>query len=401
MGHPMKRPLLIFLILPIFILTACRNLPLPPPTPTPLPTATVTPSPAPTPSPTPTVTPIDVTNQVTGPIQAVFANAGYLYLNVCSAFVVLDLADPAAPVPVGLHWLDEITTFCYYGDYVADIFVLDGYAYVANYEAGLHIIDVTDPGAPAEVGRYRPPHLDWNDFPNIPSPEPPRYLYREGARGAVVRREAGGKIIAYVAAYAAGLRVVDVTDPTAPVEIGLLEFELPAAPVALVVQENYAYVAAGKGGLRVVDISNPPTPVEVSHSPARKFHWSRGVALATKDNRTFVYLAEDGCQDLGGCYGGLRAVDVTEPAPREIRFSREGPWFTVVAIDNTVYYPGRGGLKIISPKTALVATVIPDLGFGDMAGTKGYLYQASQGLRILDASDPLAPVAVNTMFAYR
>jgi hypothetical protein len=371
-------------------------------TPTPLPTATATPPPTPSPTPTPTVTPIDVSSQVQGPIQAVFAAGDFLYFNICSAFVVLDLADPVAPVPVGLNWLNEKITFCYYGDYVADIFILDGYAYVANYGVGLHIIDVTDPTGPVEVGRYRPPQLGWSDFPHIPSPQPPRYLYREGARGVAVRREANGEIYAYVAAYAAGLRVVNVTEPTTPTEVGVLEFELPAARVALALKENYAYLAAGKGGLRVIDISDPTAPIEVSHSPAREFHWSRAVALATNDDGTFAYLAEDGCQDLGGCYGGLRTVDVTEPeAPREMRFSREGPWFTVITVGNAVYYPGRGGLKIINPKTGLIAAVIPDLGFGDMASAKGYLYQATQGLRILNASDPLAPVVVNTMFADR
>lgn len=67
-----------------------------------------------------------------------------------------------------------------------------------------------------------------------------------------------------------------------------------------------------------------------------------------------------------------------------------------------VKYPFEGGgLKIIRSNSRLMVAVIHNLGLGDMAGVKDYLYQAANGLRILGATDPLTLVRVNIMFAYQ
>jgi hypothetical protein len=60
--------------------------------------------------------------------------------------------------------------------------------------------------------------------------------------------------------------VIDVSEPSAPVEVGFLGTPTPAWDVA--VSRDYAYVAVGDedgghGGLYVIDVSTPSVPVEV------------------------------------------------------------------------------------------------------------------------------------------
>ena len=52
------------------------------------------------------------------------------------------------------------------------------------------------------------------------------------------------------------MRVIDISNPIAPNEVGLHDTFGPAYDVA--VRGSYAYMAAGPEDLRVIDVSNPP-----------------------------------------------------------------------------------------------------------------------------------------------
>jgi hypothetical protein len=64
---------------------------------------------------------------------------------------------------------------------------------------------------------------------------------------------------AYVADWVGGLRVLNVSDPADPVEVGSYRTQ---HAWSVTVQGNYAYVADTYDGLRVVDVSDPAAPVE-------------------------------------------------------------------------------------------------------------------------------------------
>jgi hypothetical protein len=66
---------------------------------------------------------------------------------------------------------------------------------------------------------------------------------------------------AYVAAGAAGLRVVDGRDPAHPAEVG--SYTVPGYIQAVAVSGDYAYLADKEAGLRVVDVRDPVHPAEV------------------------------------------------------------------------------------------------------------------------------------------
>jgi hypothetical protein len=57
------------------------------------------------------------------------------------------------------------------------------------------------------------------------------------------------------------LRVIDISNPTNPVEIG--SYDTPGEAFGVYVSGNFAYVADRDSGLRVIDISNPKNPVEI------------------------------------------------------------------------------------------------------------------------------------------
>lgn len=64
---------------------------------------------------------------------------------------------------------------------------------------------------------------------------------------------------AFVAAGAAGLQVVDVTDRTNPIIVGSLA--LPGNANNIQLLGNLAYVAAGPAGVHIIDVTNPLSPV--------------------------------------------------------------------------------------------------------------------------------------------
>ena len=66
---------------------------------------------------------------------------------------------------------------------------------------------------------------------------------------------------AYVAAGGAGFRVMDISEPMSPKEIGFVN--TPGYAEGVTVLGYNAYVADGGAGLRVIDISEPAEPREV------------------------------------------------------------------------------------------------------------------------------------------
>ena len=67
---------------------------------------------------------------------------------------------------------------------------------------------------------------------------------------------------AFVAAEYAGLRIIDISNPTSPIEIGHYSRDWPAYGVY--VDGQYAFVSF-RDGIYVLDASNPKTPYEVGH----------------------------------------------------------------------------------------------------------------------------------------
>ncbi len=60
-----------------------------------------------------------------------------------------------------------------------------------------------------------------------------------------------------------GLRIIDVSDPTGPIELG--HYDTPGVAQGVEVHGNDAFIATG--GLLVLDVTDPPLPVEIAYQP--------------------------------------------------------------------------------------------------------------------------------------
>jgi hypothetical protein len=122
----------------------------------------------------------------------------------------------------------------------SDVYLANGYLYVADGSAGLKIID---PGLPAATAGPVNPSL-------------------KGSCG--ITGTANGVFVldgyAYVAAGDGGLKVVDISDPALPIQVGELAGTAVSDARKVMVKADYAFVADGWNGLKIVDISNKTQP---------------------------------------------------------------------------------------------------------------------------------------------
>jgi hypothetical protein len=132
--------------------------------------------------------------------------------------------------------------------------VVGDHAFVADGEAGLRILDLSDLEAVHEVGQYTPPKAD-------------------------IRAVTVVGPYAYVAAGARGLVVLDIRNPLIPREVG--RFDTPQAVRSVKVAGSHVYIG-DSGWLRVADISAPTAPKEIAAakmpSHAEDLWVSNGVA---------------------------------------------------------------------------------------------------------------------------
>jgi hypothetical protein len=121
--------------------------------------------------------------------------------------------------------------------FLSGIDVEGAYAYVTDYLYGLRIVDVSNPGTPAQVGGYQ--------------------NFVAAAHNVTV---AGN--LAYLAMSDA-LRILDVSVPFNPMVVGTLP--MPDEVFATAVADGIAYLCAGTAGVFEVDVSNPSAPAVVDH----------------------------------------------------------------------------------------------------------------------------------------
>ncbi len=202
--------------------------------------------------------------------------------------------------------------------------------------------------------------------------------------------DATGKVYAIVGGN--GMSIVDVTDPTNPVQVE----HLPSVPgFDVKVWKNYVYCATGGGGTAsIVDISDPTNAVVVGTFPSsHNFHI---------DERGYMYNA----------FPGVRIYDLN-PDPTNptflVQVGSEGHDVTVrgnIMIDSH----GSSGTNIYdvtNPATPILLTTITDPTItyhhqGDISTNGDYLYICDElgnhpdaDISVWDISDLNNPVRVD------
>lgn len=200
--------------------------------------------------------------------------------------------------------------------------------------------------------------------------------------GSFIKPGAWFKDVAMVGHYiyavtSAGLSVIDVTNPIAPVEIGSCAIPGPDGGQAVAAAGQTVYVASLRGGLRVIDVTNPGAPVEVGFYQTSE--WAADVAVTG----SYSYVATSTGR-------GLQVIDVANPAtPVEVgSFAPPGYAFHVAAAGDYAYVVGDYGLSVISVANPTMPVMVGVLGTYntatdvDVAG--GYAFVAdSSGLRVI------------------
>ncbi|MCB0105010.1 MAG: hypothetical protein KDE53_03860 [Caldilineaceae bacterium] len=290
---------------------------------------------------------------VGGVAVTVATQGNYAYLGLSHELVVLDLLDRTRPRQVAN--VPVPTT---------DIVLIDQFAYVVGRN-GLHIVDVADPAAPRQLGHWQTDatlsHIvvvgdfayitSYSDFyvVNIANREEPQVI---GQRKFDAWLGALAAAHGYIYAISdRGFHVIDVTVPTLPIALYLLETERETHG-SITIQGNDAYFG-GETLLQHVNLSSPAIP---QHAPSIPIPtWLGDVTIS------------DGIAYLATGFSGLQSWDIRD---------------------------GRAPIRLDTFTTA---------GFAmSLAINDGYLYlvDSDEGLQIVDVTDPahLTPVgAVSTL----
>ncbi|MHB1037418.1 MAG: Ig-like domain-containing protein [Pirellulales bacterium] len=190
--------------------------------------------------------------------------------------------------------------------------------------------------------------------------------------------------LAYVAAFSAGLQIIDVTDPEVPVKLGALDTGGHAYGVAVV--GTLAYVADDVTGLVIIDVANPLAPVRLGALDTNGS--ARGVTVSGMR----AYVADD--------LAGLAIIDVTNPvAPARLGALDTSGNARDVAVSGTLAYVADGSTGLVIIDITNPASPIRLGGYDTawayavaVSGTLAYVADGTAGLVIIDVTNPAAPV---------
>jgi hypothetical protein len=325
-------------------------------------------------------------------VTAVFVQESYAYASLGPLLVVLDVGDPRQPEPVGAVKLPV--------EWITGITVHEGLAYVAALEAGLRMVDVSNPARPVETGAYVPPLTGGiNRNYTGSGPEPAVQFYDRQGVNAVAVRQTAGQVLAHVAALGAGLRLVDVTNPARPVELGALT-PAEGGIVDVVLAHGYTYVANPAEGLQIIDASEPAQPRIVGSDPRG---WGFAIASDPLDRR-LLYVAYGSCSSIvNECPGGVHVIDVSDPDVPQTALRSEPPLafsYKLATNGQRVYAATMNGLSILNladpsqPAVEAYDALLPAKDLA-VAGQTLYVAAGTEGLRLFDLSTPAVPVPVS------
>ncbi|MBN1955555.1 MAG: hypothetical protein JW900_10970 [Anaerolineae bacterium] len=352
--------------------------------------------------------------------EAIVIQGQYAYVTLGRELAVLDMADPTHPTRLG-YTLLPVTG--------GRLDVQGGYAYVVGEYGQLVVVDVSAPTSPVVAGSLAVPGAgidvegsyaylvdrSGTGFQVVDVSDPANMaVIGSCATEGVDVQVMGG--YAYVAGGydGPGLQVVDVTDPYNPVAMG----SAPASALGVYVLGNYAYVAdytlSTSSYLRVIDVSNPAAPCEVGSEELFTGPWSEAydVYVAASDPPGYVYAYVAGSAYIGGgwSYGGVEVVDVTDPHDPDSVNNWVAPdvrkTVGVVLAGDNVWLPAEwAGLRVIDvadPANLSEVGVLRVLGGTDLVvaaaavGNTGplYAYVTAWGLGVVDVTDPVYPVVL-------
>ena len=278
-----------------------------------------------------------------GPCHTVNVSGSYAYVTDASVGLhIMDVSTPSSPQEVGF--------FDGPGDYTSSVAISGSYAYVAGGWPGplsvmwtsLFVIDVSDPSLPQEVGG-----ISLEDYALFPS---------VAINGSY----------AHVTDGRTGLRIIDISSPSLSHEVGFLDIGRDAKSIA--VSGSYAYVIGG-AGLRIIDISSPSLPQEVGF-----FDVQGDNPLSVAISGSYAYVAAASV--------GLRIIDVFTPSsPQEVGFFATDSSAIGVTVSGNYAYVAAGDSGMYIIQNDLLVSVDDDNSHpgGIAFGANGTVFLANGG----------------------
>lgn len=239
---------------------------------------------------------------------------------------------------------------------VYDIRVSGNYAYVATGSSGLHIVDISNPSTPAEVGSLR----------NIGRVES---VSVSGSYACVTLEWRSDGV---------GVVIADISDPTQPIQVGTF-----SCPVALrskcIYRNDIAYFIRNYNRIQLLGLSDPANPVQMGYTP--EIGNIQDFAL----DGDYLYVTEGDYQ--------LRIFGVSNPEQpvQVLSFPLESRAKRIVIHDAVAYLTCDDGLHVIDisdplhpAQTGYTSGYISDF---DVVG--GYVYTVNgNSLNVFNVSDP-------------
>jgi len=335
---------------------------------------------------------LDLIGQIGGATYAVFVQGNYAYIGVGPRLVILDMTNPAHPTKVGESPVLP--------DIVQGITVSDNYAYVADYNGGLQIIDISIPSAPKLIGSYDTPgyatdvavsngyayvadYIKGFQIINVSNPAAPTLSYSYDLPGAFTDNVTISGNYAYVSA--SSLYIFNISNPASPSLIG--NYVAAGYLNGVAVNGSYAY-AANRDGLQIINISNPAVPSLIGSYDlsSTAVGQSRSVAI----NGNYAYVADR--------YAGLQIINISNPAAPVLSgsYNTTGNAYDVTVSGNYAYVADtNAGLQILNISNPASPNLVSSYG-GEVVGVAvngsyAYLGVGVNGLQIININNPTAP----------
>ncbi|MFA6145923.1 MAG: DUF2341 domain-containing protein, partial [Patescibacteria group bacterium] len=340
--------------------------------------------------------------------REVFVSGNYAYMaeETNSSLSIFDITDKTAPV--FLSNKDLAGTYC------NDVKVVGNYAYVSCYDAGLYIIDVSDPANPVYQGVYNTPSYAYEvivdgsyayvaDYAtlqiiNISVPTAPTLTGSYNCSDYAYYLDKVGDYV-YITSYNQNpnLTIVNVSNPASPTLAGSL-YQNDRQLNGIKVSGSYAYVAyaTASSGVAIYNISNPASISKIGQWGLNDSQNS-GSFITYNSNK--VYLSSG--------TGGLHVIDVTTPASPTYLNTFDTPNTVRGSFisGNYLYFEDYpAGLKILDISHTIGGLSLkgsldtPGNSYRlDKLGDYAYVADYSSDLRIINVSNPASPSATGNI----
>ena len=317
---------------------------------------------------------------------------------------IINVSDPRHPKKIGVSRPFALAR---------KVIVKDSYAYVANDWGGLEIFDVSNPLNPILVSRIARAYRGFArrsqtydiyikdniifladiwmgiHLVDISDPRNPRYITTYP--GKVYSINGDNNYIISINDFGI-IEILNIKNVKYPIRIASIRFN--GYSMKVYIDGSYAYLANGFGGLKIIDISDPYNPREVGEYNFPRYNLLSDIFK----NGNLIFLST--------FYDGIYILDVRNPqSPKFINRvtlkSRDQRYYGIFVSGNYLYIAGYSrGLEIVDLKRRKTGSFF-DGGVALDVFVKGryaYVADGPDGLEIIDVSDPLHPVKVGNFY---